>query len=112
MMSSISVQCRCGQVRGRLEDASPETVNRVVCMCADCQAKSAIGTPPPGSEKISLRMLGRVLRLIVGWRLRGKAWPHPFFDRGAKAPNRPMTTLSTSEREALRPLCGPKPAAP
>jgi len=72
--------------------------------------KSAIGTPPPGSEKISLRMLGRVVRLILGWRLRGKAWPHPFFDRGAKTPNRPMTTLSTSEREALRSLCGPKPA--
>lgn len=189
-MSSVSVQCRCGQVRGRLEEASPETVNRVVCMCTDCQAfvhhlgredlldahggtdivqvapgrlhfhqgnerivglrltpkglyrfyadccktplgntvgpalpfvgivvqafehpdetfgppigkifgKSAIGTPPPGSEKLSLRMLVRVLRLVLGWRLRGKGWPHPFFDRGAKTPNRPITTLSTSER--------------
>jgi hypothetical protein len=32
------LQCRCGEVRGRLTGASPRTVNRMVCYCDDCQA--------------------------------------------------------------------------
>src|SRR5206468_7222015 len=28
----------CGQVRGRVKNAGPRTVNRVVCYCDDCQA--------------------------------------------------------------------------
>jgi hypothetical protein len=30
--------CQCGEVRGRLFEPSPSTVNRVVCYCDDCQA--------------------------------------------------------------------------
>ena len=53
-----------------------------------------------------LRAIGKVL----GWRLGGKAWPHPFFARDTRAPLYPITVISREEREALRPLCGPKAA--
>ena len=36
-MGTIPLQCQCGQVKGRAIDISPETVNRVVCYCDDCQ---------------------------------------------------------------------------
>ena len=71
--------------------------------------KFAIGTPPAGSTKLNLRLLARALRMVIGWRLRGRAWPHPFFDRATRAPSHPLTILSRSEREALRPRCGPRP---
>mgnify|MGYP003597425297 FL=1 len=71
----------------------------------------AIGSAPAGSDKLNLRLMLRVIRLMLGWRLGGKAWPHPFFDRATGAPKYPVTTLTPAEREALRPLCGPRPAA-
>jgi hypothetical protein len=70
--------------------------------------KFAVGTPPPGSTRLNLPLLARALRTILGWRLRGKAWPHPFFDRESRNPTRPVTILTGDEREALRPLCGPR----
>ncbi len=39
--------------------------------------KSAIGPVPAGSLRPSLRMLARVTRLLLRWKLGGKAWPHP-----------------------------------
>jgi len=69
----------------------------------------------PGGEvspKIDFRLFASMMRKIVGWRLRGQTWPHPYFDRATRAPIRPLTTLSRAEREALRPLCGPRPTAP
>ena len=208
-MSQVAeLRCRCGEVRGQVKNASPRTVNRVVCYCDDCQAflhhlgradlldahggtdivqvapaslafhrgtehivglrlspkglyrwyadccktplgntvspavpfvgivtqavggaasgpddpfgkpigailgKFAVGTPPAGSTKLNLRLLARAVRMVLGWRLTGKTWPHPFFDRATRAPKYPLTTLSRAEREALRPLCGPHPAAP
>jgi hypothetical protein len=69
----------------------------------------AIGGTPPGSIKPSLRLMAHLMRLIVGWKLLGKAWPHPFFDRQSGAPSRPVTVLSQQEREALRAKCGPRP---
>jgi hypothetical protein len=202
MSRDVELHCRCGEVRGRVTDASPQTVNRAVCYCDDCQAylhhlgrtdlldahggtdivqvapaslafdrgadrivglrltpkglyrfyasccktplgntvspaipfvgivvqaferpdevfgkpiggaagKYAVGTVPPGS-KMNLRLIAHAIRLVVGWRLRGKTWPHPFFDRATRAPTRPLTILSRAEREALRPLCGPHPTA-
>jgi hypothetical protein len=196
------VRCRCGEVHGRVEDASPRSSNRVVCYCDDCQAfahhlgradlldahggsdivqiapaslsfdrgmeritalrltskglyrwyasccktplgnmvgpgipfvgivaralespdedfgkprasilgKFAIGTPPPGSTRPQLRFLARVTRLILGWKLRGRGWPHPFFDRATRAPRYPVTVLTREEREAVRPRCGPRAA--
>ena len=34
----LSLRCRCGKLRGALSGVSPNTVNRVVCYCKDCQA--------------------------------------------------------------------------
>jgi hypothetical protein len=70
----------------------------------------AIGEPPPGSEKLNVRLLARTIRKILGWKLRGKTWPHPYFDRSSGNPKYPVTMLSKAERDALRPLCGPRPA--
>ncbi|WP_437291479.1 DUF6151 family protein [Sorangium sp. So ce406] len=72
--------------------------------------KSAIGEPPPGSLKPNVRLLAHMIRKLLGWKLRGNAWPHPFFDRASGNPRYPVTVLSTAERDALRPLCGPRPA--
>jgi hypothetical protein len=206
--NDVELQCRCGKIHGWLRDAAPDTVNRVVCYCDDCQAflhhlgraelldehggsdivqvapstlsfdrgielvtavrlsptglyrwyasccktplgntvapqlpfvgivtelfqqapnarpcdevfgppqgrilgKFAIGNPPPGSVKLNVRLLVRTIRKLLGWKLRGKAWPHPFFDRASGNPKHPVTVLSTAERDALRSLCGPRPA--
>ncbi len=74
------------------------------------QGKYAIGSAPAGSTGLNVLLLARAIGKVLGWRLRGKAWPHPFFDRTTRAPIRPLTTLSPDERAALRPLCGPRPA--
>jgi hypothetical protein len=199
--STIDLRCRCGEVEGLLEKATPDTVNRVVCYCDDCQAyahylgradlldphggsdivqvapaalrfvrgadriaglrltprglyrwyasccktplgntvgpgipfvgvfaqtvqsldrvgppiggilgKFAIGTAPPGTTRPNLRLLARAIRKILGWKLRGQTWPHPFFERTTRAPIYSICVLSHDEREALRPLCGPRPA--
>jgi hypothetical protein len=72
--------------------------------------KYAVGAAPPGSTSLNLGLLGRAIGKVVGWKVRGKTWPHPFFDRETRAPRYPVTVLSPDEREALRPRCGPKPA--
>lgn len=202
MTSTVDLRCRCGAVEGRLENASHDTVNRVVCYCDDCQAfahrleradlldahggsdivqvapaslrfvrgtdhiaglrlgpkglyrwyatccktplgnmvgpgipfvgvvaqafrspdadfgppvggilgKFAVGTAPPGTVRPNVRLLARAVGKVLGWKLRGQSWPHPFFDRQRRAPIYPVTVLSRDEREALRPLCGPRPA--
>jgi Family of unknown function (DUF6151) len=38
MAGQVEVRCRCGEVRGIVTDPSPQTVNRVICYCDDCQA--------------------------------------------------------------------------
>ncbi|WP_437693371.1 DUF6151 family protein [Sorangium sp. So ce176] len=72
--------------------------------------KFAIGEPPPGSLKPNVRLLAHTIRKLIRWKLRGNAWPHPFFDRASGNPKYAVTVLSTAERDALRPLCGPRPA--
>jgi hypothetical protein len=72
--------------------------------------KYAIGDAPEGSTRFPWRLVMRAAGLILGWRLRGQTWPHPYFDRAKRAPTHPLATLSQTEREALRPLCGPHPA--
>ena len=207
MTTRAELRCRCGEVRGWVADASPQTVNRVVCHCDDCQAfahhlgradlldahggsdivqlapgsltfvqgqdriaglrltpkglfrwyttccrtpvgntvsptipfvgivmqaldnsaqraddafgkpigailtKFAIGVPPAGSRGIGLWLMWRAIGKVLGWRLRGRAWPNPFFRRDTRAPIFPVTVLAPSEREALRRLCGPQPGA-
>ncbi|HLK37093.1 MAG TPA: DUF6151 family protein [Polyangiaceae bacterium] len=208
MTTDAELRCRCGEVRGHVRGAAPETANHMFCYCDDCQAylhhlgrtdlldghggtdivqvapaalsfdagvdrivglrltprglhrwyasccktpvgntfsvglpfvgvvaqafdnagnrasdvfgkavgaaghKSAVGGLPDGLERANLRLILRAVRLVAGWRLRGKTWPHPFFDRATRQPIRPVSVLSRAEREALRPLCGPHPAAP
>ncbi len=72
--------------------------------------KYAVGEAPAGSDSLNLRLLGRSIRMVLGWRLRGRTWPHPFFHRATGAPRYPLEILTTAQREALRPLCGPRPA--
>lgn len=74
--------------------------------------KFAVGEPPEGSTKLNLRLLGRAGRNILGWKLKGRAWPHPYFNQSTREPAHPVTILSSAERDALRPLCGPRAAAP
>jgi hypothetical protein len=207
MTTRAELHCRCGEVRGFVADASPHTVNRVVCYCDDCQAfahhlgradlldphggsdivqlapgsltfvqgqdrivglrltpkglfrwhttccntpvgntvsptipfvgivvqafdsgtqrpddvfgrpigailgKYAIGDVPGASRGMGLSLMLRAIRMVLGWRLRGRAWPNPFFARETRAPIYPVEVLSPSEREALRRLCGPQPTA-
>lgn len=69
----------------------------------------AIGGTPDGSKRISARFMARVLVKVLGWKLRGKGRPHPFFAK-AREPKCPVRTLTKDERERLRPLCGPTPS--
>jgi hypothetical protein len=207
MTTRAELRCRCGEVRGFVADASPRTVNRIVCYCDDCQAfahrigradlldphggsdivqvapasvtfvqgqdrivglrltpkglfrwytrcchtpvgntlspaipfvgiiahgfdhgsqrsdavfgkplgaifgKYAVGEAPAGSTRMNLPLMLRAIRMVLGWRLRGQAWPHPFVARDTRAPIYQVTVLSQAERAALRPLCGPHPTA-
>jgi hypothetical protein len=74
--------------------------------------KYAIGEAPKGSTGFKPSLILRVIGKVLGWRLRGRTWPHPFFKRETNEPIYPLTVLSQGEREALRPLCGPRPTAP
>lgn len=71
--------------------------------------KYALGEPPAASAGFNLALLLRALGKVVGWRVSGKAWPHPFFKRGDAVPAYPFDVLSRQERDALRPYCGPRP---
>jgi hypothetical protein len=65
---------------------------------------------PAGSTQVPLGLIVRTLGLMAGWKLSGKTWPHPFFDRGRRAPRYPVTVLTQDQRAALRARCGPNPA--
>jgi hypothetical protein len=69
---------------------------------ARLQAQYAKGEPPGSVKTVNLPFMARTLRLILGWKLRGRAWPHPFFDKTTRAPIRSLPVLSASERDALR----------
>jgi len=80
-------------------------------MTGAIMGKYAIGEAPPGTTGIRLSLLLSVMIKVLGWRLRGKAWPHPFFTRGNDTPLYPVDVLTREERDALRPYCGPHPTA-
>jgi hypothetical protein len=207
MSDRVELRCRCGEVRALVTGASPQTVNRVVCYCDDCQAfahrlgradlldahggsdvvqiapasltfmqgqhrivglrltpkglfrwyanccntpvgntltpkipcvgiiaqafdggarranevfgapvgailgKYAVGEAPAGSTGLNLSLILRVVGRVLGWRLRRKVWPHPFFGQDTGEPIYPLTVLLREERDALRALCGPHPTA-
>jgi hypothetical protein len=73
--------------------------------------KYAIGGAPEGSTTFPLRLMAHAVPLVLGWKLRGKTWPHPFFDQATGAASHPVTVLSREERTALRAKCGPNPGA-
>jgi len=73
--------------------------------------KYAVGQAPAGSTGINLSLLVRAIGKVLGWRLGGRVWPHPFFRRDDGAAIYPLEVLASEDREALRPLCGPHPAA-
>jgi hypothetical protein len=73
--------------------------------------KYAVGDPPAGSTGLNLSLLVRAIGKVLGWRLGGKTWPHPFFARDTRAPVYPVTVVSQERRDALRALCGPRPTA-
>jgi hypothetical protein len=68
----------------------------------------AIGGVPAGSKGIPLALMLRAVAKVLGWRLKGLAWPNPFFSRSGE-PVYAVTILSAAERQALDPLCGPRP---
>lgn len=37
MRTEVKLRCRCGSVRGTVDEVSPKTVNHVICYCDDCQ---------------------------------------------------------------------------
>jgi hypothetical protein len=71
--------------------------------------KFAVGEPPPGSTGFPAKVIARSLRRVLGWKLGGKSWPHPYFERSG-ALRYPERVISKDERKRLRALCGPKPA--
>src|SRR3954454_2044057 len=73
--------------------------------------KYAIGEVPQKARGVNFGLIVRALRLILSWRLSGKTWPHPFFEKATRQPSYPVTVLAREQREALRPLCGPRAAA-
>ena len=75
------------------------------------QGKFAISPAPEGSTGLNLPLIWKAVRKVLRWRFRGQTWPHPFFDQATRSPRYPLTILSRSERDTLRPLCGPHPVA-
>ncbi|HMK68343.1 MAG TPA: DUF6151 family protein [Stellaceae bacterium] len=71
----------------------------------------AVGEVPSASKRFGPALLLRAIPMVLGWRLGGRAWPHPFFDRRTREPIYPLVTLTDAQRAALRPLCGPHPTA-
>ena len=72
--------------------------------------KFATGEVPAKWRGMHPMVLIRAVLKVTGWKLSGKTWPHPFFDRASGKPIHPVRVISLDERQALRPLCGPKPA--
>lgn len=70
----------------------------------------AVGTPPEGSTKINPRVIARLVWSLLKWGFSRQGAPNPFFDSSTKKPAFQVVTLSTGERDALRPLCGPRAA--
>ena len=65
-------------------------------------SKSAQGQIQEGVPKAGLKHLLHMMRLMLEWKIRGKAWPHPFFDRNSNAPKYPIAILSSDERKSLQ----------
>lgn len=71
----------------------------------------AVGSVPQAARGMPFGIVVRAVLKVAGWRLRGQAWPNPFFERPTRAPIYPVSVLAKSDREALRAYCGPHPTA-
>ncbi|WP_238932917.1 DUF6151 family protein [Sulfitobacter mediterraneus] len=54
-MTDLPFSCRCGQVKGTLHDARPNTGTHVRCFCSSCRAAMIhTGDPDPGDQGVTL----------------------------------------------------------
>ena len=74
--------------------------------------KFSVGGPREGLTKFPALLFAKVILRMIGWKLRGRAWPHPYFDTATGGPSHPVTILTRGERDALRAKCGPRPSSP
>lgn len=65
---------------------------------ANVFGEDAIGGALPGSKGVPLAIVIRTIWKIMGWRLAGLSWPHPFFDRASKEPVFPVDVVSSARR--------------
>jgi hypothetical protein len=82
MSNDVELGCRCGQVHGRLCGASPDSVNRCICYCDDCQAflhylgRAELLDEHAGTDIVQVApnsvSFDRGLERIVAMRLTGK----------------------------------------
>ncbi len=82
MSQDIELRCRCGEVHGVVKDVSPQTVNRAICYCDDCQAfahylgRSDVLDACGGSDVVQVApaalVFDRGAEKIVGMRLTAK----------------------------------------
>jgi hypothetical protein len=78
--------------------------------CIQQEFSTAPLTTGPRSAVAQARMFLHVTRLLLSWKLRGKAWPNPFFEAVGGTPRREVTVLTPAERDALRARCGRRAA--
>ena len=71
----------------------------------------AVGGAPEGATGFPLGLIVGVFSQVLRWKLAGKSWPHPYFDKATRKPRYPVTVLEKPERDALRAKCGPNPTA-
>jgi hypothetical protein len=64
--------------------------------------REAVGSLPPHARESSMRVIARVLRLALGWWLRGKGKPSVFFDPRTGRPRAEPQVLRADERGALK----------
>jgi len=69
----------------------------------------AIGGPRQSAQRTSLGLILTSIAKVLWWAITGKGQPNPFFAAGSDEPRYPVKILTPAQREALRPLCGPKP---
>ena len=63
----------------------------------------------PGSTGANAGFLLGAIGKMLRWKIRGKTWPHPFFERGKPEPRYAVTVITKEERERVRALSGPRP---
>lgn len=71
----------------------------------------ATGGVPKKFHGMPFGLVLRAVSRVAFWKLSGKSWPNPFFDRKSGAASYPVEVITAERRAALRALCGPRPAA-